>query len=217
VGCEFRDNLATERLMHRVAAVVLAAGGSRRMGAPKQLLRLGGESLVGRAARTALASRCAQVFVVVGADHQAVTGEIRDLALTPVYNPCWREGVGASIRAGITAVAATEPPLDAALITLMDQPGVTPALLDEIITAAETAPGGLVACEYAGTVGAPALFAQPHFDALRELRGDRGGKAVLAAHAEVVVRIAFPPAAIDIDTPADYARFTRRPRARDRV
>src|SRR5262249_9666038 len=154
-----------------VGAVVLAAGGSRRMGTPKQLLRLGDETLVRRAVKTALASRAAKVFVVVGADHETVTAEGRDLTVTPVDNPRWPEGIGTSIRAGITAVAAAEPRIDAALITLVDQPEVNAALLDQMIAAAETAPGGLVACEYAGTVGVPALFARRYFDALRELRG----------------------------------------------
>ena len=177
------------------------------MGSPKQLLRLAGESLVRRAATTALASRAARVFVVVGAGAEAVAREIEDLPVEPVENVHWAEGIGSSIRAGVSAAMVVQPPLDAVLITLADQPAVTSALLDELIAASEAAPAGLVACEYAETLGVPALFARRHFDALRRLSGDRGGKALLAAHGEAVVRIRFAPAAIDLDTPADYTRL----------
>ncbi len=196
----------SEPPLHRVAAVVLAAGGSSRMGSPKQLLRIAGESLVRRAAQTALASRCAAVFVVVGAHAKAVTQELDGLAVTLVRNPHWQDGIGSSIRAGVEAVVAAEPHFDAVLITLADQPAVATKLLDQLVAAGVAAPAGLVGCEYAGTVGAPALFAQQHFDALRALEGDRGGRALLAAHADVVVRIPCPLAAIDIDRREDYER-----------
>ena len=205
------------RSMNRIAAIVLAAGGSKRMGTPKQLLRLDGESLVRRAVRTALASRCAAVFVVVGARADAVTREIDDLSCTRVDNPHWRDGIGTSIRAGVTAVSIAQPPFDAVLITLADQPYITAALLDQLLAAAETAPVGLVACEYAGTTGVPALFARDHFNALRALTGDRGGRSLLAAHADAVARVPFPEAAIDLDTRDDYRRFTRRLAARDQT
>jgi molybdenum cofactor cytidylyltransferase len=198
--------------MHRVAAVVLAAGGSTRMGSPKQLLLLDGESLVHRAAKTALASRCAAVFVVVGAHAAAVTREVDGLALTVGKNRRWRDGIGSSISIGVEALAAAQPTFAAALITLADQPGVTPELLDRLVAASETAPTGLVACEYAGTVGVPALFGARYFCALCELNEDRGAKGVLSAHANVVVRIPFPPAAIDIDTRDDYERVSSRVR-----
>ena len=185
------------------------------MGSPKQLLRLEGESLVRRAATTALASRAARVFVVVGAEAEAVAREIEDLPVEQVENVHWAEGIGTSIRAGVEAATVVQPPLDAVLITLADQPAVTSALLDALIAASEAAPAGLVACEYAETLGVPALFARRHFDALRRLSGDRGGKALLAAHGEAVVRIRFAPAAIDLDTPADYERL--RGRLRERV
>jgi molybdenum cofactor cytidylyltransferase len=180
------------------------------MGSPKQLLRLDGESLMRRVLQTVLASRCATPFVVLGAHADAVAREIQDLPFTRVDNPCWREGIGSSIRVGVDAVCALEPPADAVLIVLADQPGVTAALLDRLVAAAATAPEGLVACEYAGTVGVPALYTRQHFDELRKLAGDRGGKKLLAAYGDAVVRIPFPAAATDLDTRADYARALKR-------
>ena len=95
------------------------------MGSPKQLLRLGGESLVRRAATTALASHCSPVIVVVGAEAESVTREIEDLPVERVENVHWAEGMGSSIRAGVIAAAATHPPPDAVLVTLADQLAVT--------------------------------------------------------------------------------------------
>ena len=194
-----------------VAGIVLAAGGSRRMGSPKQILRLDGESLVRRAAKAALASHCARVLVVVGSHAELIAREVEDLPLECVTNTDWQRGIGTSIRAAVEHIAGAAPPFDAVLITAVDQPAVTAALLDRLIAAGETAPAGLAACEYDGTVGVPALFARRHFDALRILDGDRGGKAILTAHADGVARIPFAPAALDIDTPADYERVSKRP------
>lgn len=179
------------------------------MGSPKPLLRVAGESLVRRAAGAALGSRCAAVFVVTGADAAAVAEELDGLGVTCVHNAHWQDGISSSIRVAVEAVAATEPPFDAVLITLVDQPALGAHLLDQLVAAGETAPAGLVACEYAGTVGAPAFFARRYFDALRALTGDRGGKAVLAAHADAVVRVPFAAAAIDLDTRDDYEQFAR--------
>lgn len=192
------------------------------MGSPKQLLRIGDETLIRRAVGTALASRCARVFVVVGAAAAAVSRDIADLPVETVVNAFWADGMATSIRAGVKAVASAQPRLDAALLTLADQPAITVDILDRIVAAGEDATAGLVACEYAGTLGPPALYARQHFDALCRLRGDRGGKALLEAHRDTVVRVPFAPAAVDVDTPEDYRRLrlTSPPpprRARDRA
>ena len=197
--------------MSRIAGVVLAAGGSKRMGVPKQLLALEGASLVRRAARVVLASRCDDVFVVVGAHAAEVTKEIDDLAVRVLENRRWHEGLASSIRTAVTAAGALpQPAVDAILLTLVDQPAVGPELLDQLIAALENAPAGLVAAEYAGTIGAPALFARRHFPALLALSGDRGGKSILAAHGAAVVTIPFPEGVFDIDTPADLERVCKR-------
>ena len=92
--------------MTRVATVVLAAGGSRRMGSPKQLLRIDGVTLVRRAAEKALASRCQGVYIVVGAAAETVRRELSELSLEVIDNPNWEEGLAGSIRVGIEAVRA---------------------------------------------------------------------------------------------------------------
>jgi molybdenum cofactor cytidylyltransferase len=201
-------DIAASNTSFDVAAVVLAAGGSARMGSPKQLLRLGDETLVRRAVRTALASRCARIFVVVGAEADAVSRDVQGLPIETVVNASWADGMASSIRAGVEAVALAEPRLDAVLLMLVDQPAITVDILDRIIVAAADG-AELVACEYAGTMGAPALYTRRYFDALCRLRGDRGGKALLEAHRDSVARVPFEPAAVDIDTPADFEAAER--------
>ncbi len=195
----------------RVFSVLLAAGGSSRMGSPKQLLTLEGESLVRRAARAALGSACDGVVAVLGAHAEAVAGELAGLDLTQVRNSDWGEGIGASIRCGLEEVLAREPTCEAVLLVLADQPGVTSALLDRLVAEWRAGECGLVACAYAGSLGAPALFARAHFEALRGLGGDRGAKALLLERESEVRRVEFPDGAIDIDTPQDYEELRRSP------
>jgi molybdenum cofactor cytidylyltransferase len=192
----------------RVAAIVLAAGGSSRMGSPKQLLRLGGESLVRRAATTALASHCSPVIVVVGAEAESVSAKSRICRSNGSRTFTGRRHGQLDPRRRHRG-RRDAPTARCRARHAADQPAVT-ALLDQLVAAAATAPAGLVACEYAGTIGAPALFASRHFDALRRLSGDRGGKALLAAHRETVVLVPFAPAAIDVDTPDDYRQVRAR-------
>lgn len=181
--------------------MLLAAGGSRRMGVPKQLAPIGGQSLVRGAAETALASRCAALFAVIGAHAEAVGAELSGLDARLVRARDWQSGLGASIRTGVTALAA-KPGFDAVIVLLADQPRITGAHLDRLIDAFEHG-AELVATAYAGTLGVPALFARHHFGALRELSGDRGAQAWLEAHAEQVECVRFEDAAFDVDTPAD--------------
>ncbi len=196
--------------MTRVAAVILAAGGSRRMGSPKQLLRIDGVTLVRRAAEVALASRCQDVYLVLGAAAEAARREVQALDLEVVENRRWETGLAGSIRVGIEAVQAVRPELDAAILAPVDQPRLDTALLDRLIEVFETSGRGIVACAYAGTVGAPALFSRHHFPDLVALRGDRGAKSVLESHQTELASVPFPEGATDLDTPEDWQRFTDR-------
>jgi len=185
----------------RVATVILAAGSSSRMGSAKQLLRIDGTSLVRRAAETALSSRCQGVYVIIGAAAEAVRREVSELSLEVIDNPDWEEGLAESIRE-----------FDAAILAPVDQPWIYAALLDRLIEVFEGGEREIVACSYAGTVGAPALFSRRHFAELTTLSGDRGAKSVLQAREAEVARVPFPEGATDLDTPEDYQRFLERRR-----
>jgi molybdenum cofactor cytidylyltransferase len=182
------------------------------MGSPKQLLRTGGITLVRRVTEAALDSRCEGVYVVVGAAAEAVRRELSDLGLEVVENRGWEKGLAESIRVGIEAVRAGCPEFDAAILASVDQPHVHTALLDRLIEVFEAGDREIVACTYAGTVGAPALFSRRHFAVLTSLQGDRGAKSILESREGEVAQIPFPEGATDLDTPRDYQRFLDRGR-----
>ena len=170
-----------------VTCIVLAAGFSRRLGRPKQLLMFEGEPLVVRAARTAL--RVAPTVVVIPPD-DAIRDALRGFDL--IENRDREEGIASSIRAGL---AATEGDV---LLTLCDQPHVTSDHLRALIDAYAQ----LAATSYRGTVGVPAFFAAKFRDELLALRGDVGAKRVIEAHRDELVAIPFEAAGLDVDTDA---------------
>lgn len=191
------------------AAVILAAGPSRRMGEPKQLVEVAGQTLLGRAVSTALSSSCRPVVVVLGAHAERLRRELAGLDATVVEHPAWSDGIGSSLRCGIEAVRR-ERAVDSAVLLLCDQPLVTSQLIDRLVAAHRASGAPIVACEYAETVGVPALFGRTLFDELAALPPEAGAKQVIARHGTDVVRVPFPAAAFDLDTPADVARARAR-------
>lgn len=188
--------------------ILLAAGTSSRMGRPKQLLEWRGRPLVRHVAQQALASQLLiGLVVVVGAAADSVRAALAGLdgPVMVVQNPDYASGQASSLRAGLGALPATA---QAALVLLVDQPLVTPALIDTMIAAygADRAALALIP-HYRGRRGNPALLARAIFDELRLLEGDVGAREVLARHAGAVRRIVVDDPAVvsDMDTPEDYA------------
>jgi molybdenum cofactor cytidylyltransferase len=191
----------------RIGVIVLAAGASSRMGRPKQLLPCrDGMSLVRRAAIEALRSGCRPVVVVTGAHARETHGEVRGLPVQIVENPSWAAGMGTSLRVGLAALEEVADTVDAAVVMLCDQPLATAAVLERLVEAQRASGAGIVASEYAGTLGVPAVFARAHFAELDGLNGAAGAKGIIAAHAAEVVRVPFPGGVVDVDTPEDYSR-----------
>lgn len=194
----------------RVAGVVLAAGASRRLGRPKQLVRVAGEALVRRAARAAAEAGLAPVLVVTGAYAAQVEAAVAGLGVACVRNDAFEEGLASSIRAGVGAAERASPHCDGALLALVDQPALDAALLAALLARFEEAGGArTVACAYAGGLGAPALFPRALFAELAALHGDAGAKAILEARAEEVIGVPFPAGADDVDTEEDVGRSAR--------
>ena len=182
----------------RVAAIILAAGASSRLGKPKQLLELNGETLLRRAARSAFEAGCSPVVVVLGAEAECLRDELTGLSVSVVVNGDWKEGISSSIRAGLAHVNA-----ERILLLSCDQPRVDGPALKRLVDLGLTSGKPIVASAYADTLGVPALFDRSLFGELLQLRGDEGAKRIILAQPERVARFAFPAAAIDIDTPAD--------------
>lgn len=185
----------------RIAGIILAAGGSSRFGAPKQLLTHHGENLVRRAARSASEAGLSPVIVVLGAYASSVEVFLAGLeSIVLVVNEEWESGQASSLRAGLKK--AVGHGCDAALIILADQPLVDRESIAKLI-GKFAGSNRVVASRYRGVLGAPALFGSEFFDELLSLDGDHGAGQWLRSRPELVTPVGIDAAAFDIDTPDD--------------
>jgi CTP:molybdopterin cytidylyltransferase MocA len=190
-----------------VAGLLLAAGGGRRLGGrAKALIEWEGAPLVERAALALRAAGCKPVHVVLGADESRVRERARLAGCVLVSNPGWETGMGSSLRAGLASLAGTGT--DAALVTLVDQPGVGAAAMARVRAACRSA-GTLAAATYDGRRGHPVLIGAEHFAAVARLaRGDEGARGYLRGHQAGLVLVECGDVAdpADIDLPSDLAQ-----------
>ncbi len=192
--------------MRGIGGVILAAGGSTRLGEPKQLLRFRDETLVHAAVRAAREGGCDSVCVVTGHARAAVEEAVADLSPLIAHNEDWREGMGRSIRLGLGAVQ----PVSAVILLACDQPAVDGNVIRSLIERYAQTGHAIVASHYLGTLGIPALFDRSCFAELRLLPDERGAKAVIQADAARVSSFDFPGGALDLDTPHDLRAWRMR-------
>lgn len=192
-----------------IAAVLLAAGQSSRMGQHKLLLPLLGKPLLLHAVESALASTVDETVVVVGYRAEAVREALAGQPVRIVQNPEYAQGQSTSLRAGIAALA---PNTQAALILLGDQPLLTAEMLNTLIAAWRRTASPIVAPVFGGQRGNPVLFSRALFPELLEVRGDQGGREVVQRHAGemALVQMADPSAALDVDTWQEYQALLTR-------
>lgn len=188
----------------KIAIVVLAAGGSRRMKSQKQLIEFEGRTLLRRAVDAALETDCGPVVVVLGAAVEQTRAEIASLPVTIVVNENWQDGLSSSLKLGIAALKD----VDAAIVALADQPFVGAKQFRSLIETFSAAKARVVASEYEEVRGVPALFAASTFPAFSELEGDQGARPLFATFPDAVY-VEMPEAATDLDTPEDIEDCTR--------
>ena len=187
-----------------IAAVVLAAGTSSRMGRNKLLFDLAGEPVVRRAVRTAIEAGLDPVVVVLGHDADAVRAALASMPCRFVANARYAEGMNASARTGI---AALPPGVAAAVVLLADMPFVSAQMLRTLVERYRTGDALLVVSEYDGVQAPPSLFAASLFEELAGEAGRGCPKRMRRRHPEATAVVAWPAAALaDLDVPADYER-----------
>jgi len=193
-----------------VAAIVLAAGSSSRMGRPKQVLPVDGKSLVRRAGEAAAGSKALTTVVVTGAARDLVEQELHDLPLQLVHNPTYEQGMSTSLRAGL-ALVAPDARIQAVVVLLADQPFVDASIVDALIARYEHGRAKIVRPRYVGQPGNPVLWDRSLFAALAAQTGDQGGRSLLQQHAAEIVWVDLPDARLqfDVDTPEAYASLTQ--------
>lgn len=187
--------------------LVLAAGASKRLGQPKQLVKLGGRPALHLVVTTAVALTGNAVTVVVGANAREMTHLLAHSPASVIVNRSWEEGMASSLRFGL---ASLPPGCDAVLVLLGDQVGVTADDLKRLAAAWKGEESLIAAAVYDQHVGVPAIFPRLCFSELAELRGDHGARAVLERNSYRLVRVPMSNAAIDLDTPEDLAVLTER-------
>jgi molybdenum cofactor cytidylyltransferase len=185
-----------------MAALVLAAGRSSRMGGPNKLLeKIGGRPLVRIVAEAALASRARPVIVVTGHQHERVEAALAGLPVTFVHNAKYADGLGLSLKTGIAALPAQA---DGAIVCLGDMPQVDAALIDRLLDAFDPDKGALVVVPtIEGNRGNPVVWSRRFFPDLMAVEGDIGARHLIGRYAEAVTEVPLTgkAALTDVDTP----------------
>jgi len=185
----------------RAAGILLAAGASSRMGVPKLLLRVGGETLLRRCARAALEAGLDPLLVVLGPEVGRARRELAGLPCELAINPEPGRGKGSSLAAGLRALPAEA---GAAVVLLPDMPRVTAAMIAALAARWREVGPALVVSDYAGTLAPPVLFSRSLFPELAAAGGENPGKEVVARHRAEAEVLAWPEEALaDVDTPED--------------
>ena len=186
-----------------ISAAILAAGTSSRLGQPKQLLEINGQTLIRRIARAVLDTQIERVLVIVAdSNHgEAVADELRDLPVEIIVNSQYREGMASSVRAAVAAAGDA----DALLITPCDLPRLSSEHLRALIEKFECENVPIVASRYNETLGAPLIIARALWPELSQLRGDVGARRVIMRHEANFIE--WPDGAFDVDTREDWANL----------
>ena len=192
--------------MSSIGIIILAAGGSSRMGSPKQLLPFRGRTLLDHAATAALDAGCGPVAVVLGAHSDQLNPQLDGLDVAVTFNSEWEQGMGGTIRIGLTRLLETHSGhLEAVILMLCDQPAVSSDVLQQLSVAYRSTDAPVVASAYGGTLVVPALFRADLFPELLALTGAEGARQILRRHRPEAVTVSFPEGTLDIDTAEDYA------------
>ena len=187
--------------------MVLAAGSSKRMGSPKQLLPVEGRPLLELVVASACGARLDEVLVVLGANADAILDRIDLDRAEVVRNPDHAAGMSSSLRSGLAAVAAD---VDRAVVILGDQPDVSAQLLDRLLELQARSGLPAAALSFDGLLHPPVVLMRELWDDLRSLEGDVGCRALIRARPELVATLPVSGSSrhpVDIDTPEDYERL----------
>ncbi len=186
-----------------LAILILAAGSSRRLGSPKQLLEYAGKTLLEHAAADAL-RLTPDVYVVLGHARELCEMALESVGVTTLFNPYYKEGMGGSIAYAVSRI----PKHDHLLIMLCDQPLIPKEHYKKLIDSAKENPTLMIASEYSAKPGVPALFPLKYYQSLQMLEGDKGAKTLLMSNPCISVPI-DTAYILDIDTKEEWEHFCK--------
>lgn len=186
--------------------LIVAAGNSSRLGEPKQLLKFKGKTLLRNVVEEAI-KVSQSVVVVTGSGHSQISKEIEDLKVKIVENIHWNEGMGSSIKIGLTQLLNEFPEVQNIIISVCDQPFIEASVFSDLIQMQKDSQKGIVASKYSDTLGTPVLFTKKYFEELSRLSGQEGAKKMIQKFKDDIAEINFEKGAIDIDTQTDYQKL----------
>lgn len=196
--------------MPEIPILLLAAGGSSRMGQPKQLLPWGNQTLIGHQIQTLLETG-QPVNVAIGSDSDLIISVIEKFPVNIVINANWESGMGSTISLGIRQIQQKFPNANGVLITLLDQPLITSAYLEKIRTAFRTVSRQIIVSKSAsGWTGVPVLFDKCYFEELSGLKNDEGAKKIILRHPENVTHVEAGELLDDMDTQEAYRQMQNK-------
>ncbi len=194
-------------LIEHCGVLIVAAGESKRLGTPKQLLQFEGQSLINRLVSIVRESGSFPITIVLGAEAASIQGQLKDNNLNVVTNEDWREGMGSSISVGLKQMMDKETELDGVLILVCDQPFIKPESIQSLVDLQKKTVLPMAACFYENIIGTPALFHKSMFPKLLKLTGDIGAKKIMKEDIADVAKLNFEKGIIDIDTMEDYQKI----------
>ena len=191
-----------------IAAVILAAGASTRMGEPKQLLKWGSTNLIGHVIETVAALNFKDVFLVLGAHFNEISQNIQQDKITILKNNNWQQGLGTSIACAVQNIIDTSLQVHGVLIVLCDQPFITVEFLNKMLSEFEVDKKQIITTAYQdGKNGVPALFDRYYFESLRLLKDDQGAKDLIQKYSSHSQVLKPSTENYDLDTKEDYANL----------
>ena len=192
--------------------LILAAGQSKRLGTPKQLLPYEGTTLLARVAELACGSGAYPVVCVLGAYAGSVREALVRYPLDIVWNADWMEGMASSLRLGLEEMRTKHPLVDGVMVLVCDQPHLDRALLESLVSVQRDSGLPVAAASYGGRMGTPALFHKSLFAELMQLKGDTGARVLLEGMRDQVSAVPFEAGTVDIDTQEDYTSLLKQVR-----
>ncbi|MDO9553931.1 nucleotidyltransferase family protein [Rhodonellum sp.] len=188
---------------NKTALILLAAGGSTRMGVPKQLLMYKNRSLLQISIDTGIHSNTQYQLLVLGEKYAQILSQIKLGKMDVIVNAAWEKGMASTLKLGLEYVME-KGSFDQVVVILCDQPFISPELIDQLITTQNATGKGIVACHYKETNGVPVLFTKKYFPELLKLTGKEGAKKLIYEHSGDLALVDFELGIVDIDTREDY-------------
>ncbi|MEM6321591.1 MAG: nucleotidyltransferase family protein [Bacteroidota bacterium] len=194
-----------------IQVIILAAGTSKRMGEPKQLLKIGQQTLLNKTIETATAAGTEGVVIVLGAKADTIKKQtVLPEKATIIENENWQRGMGTTLRTGLSYCLKKSPQLDGVIVLVCDQPYLRTETLRQLLTTFQKTKSPIVAAKYGEIIGVPALFGKELFPALLQLKADEGARKIIKRNAAKVVTIDFSEGIFDLDTPEAYAEYLQK-------